>query len=233
MSEFPSLEVVDRSGAIREAAEAAGVDRRDFLRKGAVAGGGIVAGSAFFGILTSAEAAISTKKKSKRNDVKILQFAMTLELLEANFYRQARDNKVFGDDAPLERFTRTVSAHEDDHVTFLSNALGNKRVSGLQFDFGDTVTNRDKFKATAQVLEDTGVKAYLGQAGNIKQTPVLEAAGSIVTVEARHASWIRFINGGGAPTADTASLPAPRTFDDADTERQILRAVGATGFIQS
>ncbi len=233
MSHHLDIDKIDTSGLVRETAEAAGMDRRDLLRKGAVGAGGLVAGGAFFGILSPAEARISTKKKSKSNDVKILQFAMTLELLEANFYRQARANNVFGDDAPLERFTRTVSAHEDDHVTFLSNALGRKRVKGLEFDFGEAVTNRDTYRATAQVLEDTGVQAYLGQVTNVAQGAVLRSAGSIATVEARHASWIRFLNGGGAPNAKESTLPAPRTFDRGVSERRILRAVKGTGFIES
>lgn len=232
MSHLLDIDTIDTSGLVRETAEAAGIDRRDLLRKGAMGAGGLVAGGAFFGILSPAEARISTKK-SKKNDVKILQFAMTLELLEAAFYRQARANMVFGDDAALELFTRTVSSHEDDHVTFLRNALGKKRVSGLKFDFGKAVTDRDTYRKTAQVLEDTGVQAYLGQAANVAQGPVLSAAGSIVTVEARHAAWIRFLNGGGAPGVRDSAQPAPRTFDRGLSEKKILRAVKGTGFIQS
>ena len=231
MSDFPTLDVVDKDGAIREAAEAAGVDRRDFLRKGAVAGGGIVAGSAFFGILSPAEARISTRKLSKRNDIKILNFALTLEFLEAEFYEQAVTNNVAGNDAIVSKFARVVAEHEADHVKFLRGALGSKATKKPDFDFGETVTNIDQFKATAQVLEDTGVRAYLGQVANILQGPVLSAAGTIATVEARHASWIRFINGGG--NSDTNSqLPAPRTFDKPASEKTILSAVGKTGFIQ-
>jgi len=227
------IDAIDKSGLVRETAEAAGIDRRDLLRKGAIGAGGVVAGSAFFGILTPAEAAISTKRKSKKNDVKILQFAMTLELLEAAFYREARENNVAGDDAALARFVQVVSAHEDDHVTLLRAALGKQRVSGLQFDFGNAVTDRDTFRKTSQVLEDTGVQAYLGQVANISQDPVLRTAGTIVTVEARHASWIRFLLGGGQGDSAAASLPAPRTLDRPLSERTILRAVTATGFIQS
>lgn len=232
MSNTFDIDTVDKSGLVRETAEAAGIPRRDLLRKGAIGAGGLVAGGAFFGMLDPAAAAISTRNKSKKNDVKILQFAMTLELLEAAFYREALGNRVSGDDAALARFTSVVAAHEGDHVTFLRNALGRQRVTGLEFDFGDAVTNRDTYKTTAQVLEDTGVQAYLGQAPNVSQASVLRAAGSIVTVEARHASWIRFINGGGTTEAKTSALPAPRTFDRPASERAILRSVGNTGFIQ-
>lgn len=223
---------IDKSGLVRETAEAAGMGRRDLLRKSAIGAGGLVAGGAFFGVLDPAEAAISTRRKSKANDVKILQFAMTLELLEAAFYREARMNDVAGDDARLARFIQVVGAHEDDHVTFLRTALGTRRVSGLKFEFGKAVTDRETFKTTAQTLEDTGVQAYLGQVANISQAAILRAAGTIVTVEARHASWIRFLKGGGEPGAPAAALPAPRTFDRPASERAILRAVEGTGFIE-
>jgi hypothetical protein len=60
----------------------------------------------------------------------------------------------------------------------------------------------------------------------------VQAALSIHSVEARHAAWIRFLNGGGSATAKTTDLPAPRTFDRPASERTVLRAVGATGFIK-
>ena len=74
------------------------------------------------------------------------------------------------------------------------------------------------------MLEDTGVAAYLGQVGNIKSKKILAAAGSILPVEARHAGWIRDING-------TSRAPRHRAFQGAKTKAQILAAVKATGFI--
>jgi rubrerythrin len=219
-----SIEAVDADGAIRESAEAAGLDRGDFLKKGALAGGGLIAGSAMFGtFLSSAEAAISTTKRSKANDVKILNYALTLEFLEAEFYKQAVANQAYGNSADLKRFAEVVADHEADHVKFLRGALGAKAIKKPKFDFGATVTDQAKFASTAQVLEDTGVAAYLGQVKNISQAAILSAAGTITTVEARHASWIRFING---------VTPAPRDFDKPKSEAAILKAVGATGFIK-
>jgi rubrerythrin len=231
VSNHLKLEAVDIDGAIREQAEDLGLDRADFFRKAGIAGAGVVAGGALFGpFLANAEAAISSRR-SKANDVKILNFALTLEFLEAEFYKQAVDKRTFKS-PEVEAFARTVARHEAQHVTFLRKALGSKAVKKPTFDFADTVTNVDKFMATSQVLEDTGVRAYLGQAGNIAQRAVLGAAGTIVTVEARHAAWIRFLNGGGAFGASRSSQPAPATFDTPASERAILRAVGATGFIK-
>jgi len=228
-----NLEVLDADGAIRDSAEAAGFDRGSFIKKGALAGGGLIAGSAMFGtFLASAEAAISTKRRSAANDVKILNFALTLEFLEAAFYKQADINKVYGDNAPLQRFTQIVRRHEAQHVAFLRGALGTKAIKKPKFDFGATVTDRAMFQQTAQTLEDTGVTAYLGQVANISNRGTLTAAGTIATVEARHASWIRFINGGATLETPISALPAPATFDKPKSEKSVLKALKGTGFIQ-
>ena len=98
-----------------------------------------------------------------------------------------------------------------------------------QVDFKGTTTNGPRFLQTAPLLEDTGVSAYLGQVGNIKSKAVLKAAGTIVTVEARHAGWIREIL--SSRTNFGAPLPAPAAFDAPRSKAQILAAVGGTGFI--
>jgi rubrerythrin len=223
VSQHLNIDVLDADGAIRESAHAAGLDRGDFLKKGVLAGGGMLVGGAFFTqYLGTAQAAISTKR-SKKNDAKILNYALTLEFLEAEFYRQAVANKAYGNNTDLEKFAITVAEHEATHVKFLKKALGSAAIKSPKFDFGKAVTDQATFAATSQVLEDTGVSAYLGQVGNISQKGVLSAAGTIATVEARHAAWIRFIN---------RDNPAPAAFDRPKSEKAILKAVGATGFIK-
>ena len=235
MSDLITLEAFDADGAIQETAEAAGATRADFLKRGGVAGAGFLAGGVLFqGLLSPAEAAISTHKRSKKNDIRIANYALTLEYLEAEFYKQAIASGAITQ-PEVRQFAVTVAAHEATHVKTLKGVLGSKAVKKPKFDFGDTVTNQDKFKQTAQVLEDTGVAAYAGQGPNLLQRPLVVAALSIHSVEARHAAWIRFLNyggGGGTGGGNPANYPAPRAFDKAKSEKKVLGAVTATGFIK-
>ncbi len=215
MSEALTLEAVDRDGAIREALDSVGDDSRaGFLKRSMLATGGIVGGGALLAVTaTSAEAATA-------NDVSILNFALTLEYLEAEFYTEAVAMGALSGE--VLAFARVVAGHERAHVAFLKKALGTAAVAKPSFNFRGTTENQAKFKATAQVLEDTGVKAYAGQAPLIDADAILAAALSVHSVEARHASWIRHING---------SPPAPVAFDRPATKEQILAVVAKTQFI--
>ena len=233
MSQLITLEALDQDGAIRETAEAAGATRADFIKRGGMAGAGFLAGGVLFsGFVSPAEAAISTSRRSKKNDVRIANYALTLEYLEAEFYKQA--NAAGGISQPeLKVFASVTGAHELEHVKALKAVLGSAAVKKPKFDFGDTVTNQQKFQATAQVLEDTGVAAYAGQGPNLLQRPLVKAALSIHSVEARHAAWIRYINSsGGVRTGQVSTYPAPKAFDKALGEKTVLKAVTKTGFIQ-
>ena len=215
-----TLEVVDADGAIQESIEGLGEDTRsDFLRRAAVGGGSLLAGGVLMGGLPSLAQA---KRPSKRGDVKILNFALTLEFLEAEFYAEAvRKGALSGDALAAARIVR---AHEADHVKALKKVLGGAAVKKPKFDFRGTTEDQAKFLQTALVLEETGVAAYAGQAGNIKQGPVLAAAASILTVEARHAAQFRSLNGKSF---------APRSFDRPKTRPAVLRAVAKTRFIKN
>jgi len=233
LSNHISLELIDASGAVREAADDAGISRQDFFKKGALAGGGFLAGGVLFnGLISPAEAAISTRRKSKANDVKILNYALTLEYLEAAFYRAALGGSIITD-ARVRSFAQTTGAHETAHVRALRDVLGSAAVRSPSFDFSSALQNEKTFRDTAVALEDTGVSAYAGQGPNIAQKAVVQAALAIHSVEARHAAWIRFLNGGGEAGANRTALPAPAAFDPRRTETQVLRIVTATGFIES
>ena len=166
-------------------------------------------------------------RRSRPSDIAILNFALTLEYLESAFYTEAvQEGKLTGE---TKRFATVVSQHEASHVTFLKAVLGAKAVAKPTFDFKGTTADMAMFQATADVLENTGVHAYLGQVPNIKAKPVLVGAGRILPVEARHAAWIRDIRFAGGTTSPTT--PAPGAFEDGFTKAQILAAVKATGFI--
>ena len=220
MSDPLTLEELDRDGAVLEGvAELAGDSRADFLRKAVNGGGALIGGGSLLGAFPGiAEAAVP------KSDVAILNYALTLEFLEADFYTQAeRQGRLSGETAT---FARIVGRHERAHVAFLRKALGRAAVKKPRFNFKGTTSNQAQFQATAQTLEDTGVAAYLGQVGRIKNKKILGAAGSILPVEARHAAWIRDIRGSGRPP-----VPAPAAFEGAKTRAQILAAVRGTGFI--
>ena len=101
-----------------------------------------------------------------------------------------------------------ISQHETAHVAFLKSVLGANAVAKPNFDFTgskngtvtatypDVFTNYQTFLALAQAFEDTGVRAYKGQAGNLITNDVaLTAALQIHSVEARHASEVRRLRG--------------------------------------
>ncbi len=214
--DVPTLEELDTDGALREAAESVS-DRASFLKwSGAFVGGG-----ALIGGLPLAFAGAATPK----SDVKILNYALTLEYLEAAFYSEALAKGKL--DGSLKVFATTVAAHETAHVEALQKALGSAAGKKPTFDFKGTTGDRKKFAATSQLLEDTGVSAYQGQATAIKTPAVLMAAGSILPVEARHAAWIRDINGAGSNPS-----PAPNAFSPPKSMSEVLAAVKQTGFIK-
>jgi hypothetical protein len=198
VSHLITLETLDQDGAVREAAEAAGATRADFLKRGGMAGAGFIAGGVLFsGLVSPAQAAISTHKRSKANDLKILNYALTLEYLEADFYKQASKLSLKGQ---YKSLAKEFGANEQEHVDALVatiGQLGGKPVKSPKFAFG-LKTQKD-FEKLAVTLEDTGVSAYNGAAPMIMSKEVLAAAGSIVQVEARHAAALRFL-GGMSPT---------------------------------
>jgi hypothetical protein len=233
MSDLITLEPLDADGDVRQAAEDAGIDRKSFFRKSAVVGAGFVSGGVLFGGLTSpalAKSAIS-RHRSAANDVKIGNYALTLEYLEAAFYAAALDAGIIND-ARVLAFARTVASHEADHVAALKKLLGRHAVSSPRFDFSSALGSEASFKTTSQALEDTGVAAYAGQAPYIKQMAIIRPALGIHSVEARHAAWIRFLNGGGEPGADASALPAPKIVDAPLGQKTVLRAVDRLGFIK-
>ncbi|WP_179021170.1 ferritin-like domain-containing protein [Winogradskyella forsetii] len=139
--------------------------------------------------------------------VSALQLALTLEYLEDEFYDLALQSGVITDSA-VETVYMKISQHEQAHVDFLTAGLNNAGVTPVEkpdFDFTAggmfdpfNTSNPDAYAqllALAQAFEDTGVRAYKGQAGNLQGSDFLTAGLQIHSVEARHASEIRRIRG--------------------------------------
>jgi len=185
------------------------LSRSEVILKGALAAGAVYGAMAVGPFVGRALA------MSGNSDVDILNFALTLEYLESTFYKEAKTRaKASGD---LKSLIEMVGRDEEEHVGALTETikkLGGKPVAEPKFDFPYNGTAG--FLKLAQTFEDTGVSAYNGAAPQIKSKEVLEAAGSIVQVEARHAAAIRLQNG---------AEPAPVAFDPALSEAKVLKAV--------
>jgi len=197
----PELTTIEIHGHTREA----------FLLRATLAAG------ATYGAL-SATPFITQALAQKGGDVEILNFALTLEYLESTFYTMAvKDVKGLSEDE--KKLAERLRDDEDAHVDALADTiktLDGKPVKKPTFDFGGAFGSRAAFLKVANALEDTGVSAYNGAAPNIKSIDVLAAAGGIVQVEARHAALIRLTRN---------KPPAPRAFDKASKQAEVLKAV--------
>jgi hypothetical protein len=168
-----------------------GISRQSFIMRGAVAAGAVYGLGAVGPFVRDAMA------QEGGGDVDVLNFALTLEYLEAAFYNQAL--RQVGDmSAEVRSLATEIRDNEVAHVGALAETierLGGKPVKAPGVDFGNAFANQKAFLELAQTFEDTGVSAYNGAAPAIESAEVLLAAGSIVQVEARHAAAVRSLNG--------------------------------------
>ena len=138
----------------------------------------------------------------------VLNYALTLEYLEAEFYAQALLASGLLPSGQVNMSIQTISKHETAHVNFLKTAItsaGGTPVDKPVFDFSggngsgegpfkNAFTDLGLFLAVAQTFEDTGVRAYKGRAAELKGSgDVLTAALQIHSVEARHAAHLRLL----------------------------------------
>lgn len=146
------------------------------------------------------------------NDV--LNFALTLEYLEADFYTNGNASIAFtsgtGTNSVAAAALKQIEKDENAHVAFLRNVLGTAAITKPNFNFTNSFptvfTDYPTYLAVSQALEDTGVRAYKGQAPNLLGNKVvLTAALNIHSVEARHASHIRQMRR-GLPSSNVPNL---------------------------
>jgi rubrerythrin len=193
------------------AIEIQGTTRQAFLMRATLAAGATVGAM-------SATPFIASALAQEGGDIDILNFALTLEYLESDFYTKAA-KQVKGLSSYENKLTAELRDNELAHVDALTATikdLGGKPVAKPQFAYGNAFGSRAAYLKLANTLEDTGVSAYNGAAGAIDSVEVLAAAGGIVQVEARHAALIRLVRG---------KPPAPVAFDPLSNMKEVLAKV--------
>jgi rubrerythrin len=191
-----------------EAVEVHGMTRGAFILRSTLAAGTVYGAGAVAPFVSQALA------QSGGGDVGILNFALTLEYLETDFYKKAQGLNLTGD---LKTFAKEFGDQEAQHVDALVatiKKLGGTPVKKPTFAF--PITDEKSFLKLAVTLEDTGVAAYNGAAPAIESPEVLAAAGTIVQIEARHAAIVRVKSG---------MEPADEAFDKSQTKAQVTKAV--------
>ena len=130
-------------------------------------------------------------------DIGVLNYAYALEQLEAAFYTQVVKTPYSGVTKAELAVLTAIRDHEIAHREFLKKALGKNAIPGLEVDFSAIdFTSRKSVLGTADMFENLGVAAYNGAGQLIKNVDYLAAAGSIVSVEARHTAAIAELIGG-------------------------------------
>ena len=157
------------------------------------------------------------------SDIDVLNYALTLEHLEAAFYEHATmyDLGTDGFGNSINEWVGVIGQHEADHVATLTQVitnLGGMPVERAEYDFG--VTDAASFLSVAMTLENVGVAAYDGAGQFIETAELLTAAGGIAAVEARHAAYLNLLN---------LEVPFPAAFETPMTPDEVLNAAG--GFI--
>jgi rubrerythrin len=165
------------------------------------------------------------------SDVDILNYALTLERLEATFYRRVLSRFSQGEFQNADVFDglgdylrrnayenlQRISEHEDTHVETLVSVIrdaGGRPVPASEYNFG--ITDVASAVRTAKVLEHTGVRAYDGAIAHIFAAAYLTAGATIATVEARHAAYLNLLN---------RTSPFPTAFDRPVAPRRICENV--------
>ncbi len=191
--------------------EVHGITRASFMLRGALAAGAVYGASAVTPFVSQALAGAGG------GDVEILNFALTLEYLESDFYNVKGRELALSGQAKI--YAKLFGEEEQAHVQALTTVigqLGGKPVTKPTFVF--PASSQSSFLALASVLENTGVGAYNGAAPSLRSKQVLASAGSIVQIEARHAAAINLLVG-MSPTPNQG-------FDIPLTKAQVLAKAG-------
>ena len=193
------------------AVKVTGMSRASFILRGALTAGAVYGSTAVGPYVSNAFAA------SGSGDVAILNFALTIEYLETDFYKVK--GKSVGLSGEAKALASSFGDEEAEHVAALTQAItaaGGKPAKKPTFAF--PVSNAASFLKLAYVLENTGVGAYNGAGPSLMNKQYLAAAGSIVQVEARHAASIALLTG--------SMITPDGAFDKPLSKSQVLAKAG-------
>lgn len=196
-----------------------GYSRRNILKWGGAAASVMVAGAILpnFGISAALAADLG------EGDIGVLNYAYALEQLEAAFYTQVGETPYAGMTGDEQTILTAIRDHEIAHRDFLKKALGHSAIPDLEVNFGKINFNsRKSVLGTAEVFENLGVAAYNGAGKLIQKVDYLAAAGSIVSVEARHAAAIAELLHGVSGAAAGAGHVDGHGLDGALSPKQVL-----------
>jgi hypothetical protein len=193
-----------------------GLTRGDLVQGALVSAGGAVVGAVALGGLPG----LAASKPSAEQDAEILNFVLLLEEVQFAFYKEVLGRKVLSGE--LLDYARIVGGQEEEHVRFVRKALGKAAKPTPALEFGDATSDADHFAETALKLEDLGVAAYNAQAPNLTND-ALAAAARIVSVEARHAAWIRDVTG---------LNPAPDAVEPTVSADKVMKTFQGSGFVK-
>ncbi len=161
-----------------------------------------------------------------KGDVGILNYAYALEQLEAAFYTKVAESPYSGITADEKALLTDIRDHEIAHRNFFKAALGASAIQDLEVNFSSiNFGDRASVLATAKAFEDLGVSAYNGAGQLIQSADYLVLAGKIVSVEARHAAYIRDLISNGS-FADSSVVDA-NGLDKSRTPAEVLAIAGS------
>jgi len=245
-----SIEDLDPSGDLRQSADDAGAwdpngTRRNLLRKAGIGGAAVFGVGALLSPLDALASATTGQKgeyskagsRSIRrgapnaNDVKIGNYALTLEYLEAAFYAAAAGKSY--PDADIAAAAKTLAEHEAAHVAVLKKVLGRAAVKAPTINadtVGKLLADQVTFIKTAAAIEPVGTAAYAGAGPYINNLAIVEAALSIHSVEANHAAYtaalVKFKG------IDASANPIPNAFNPANSFAKTVKIVSGLNVVR-
>jgi hypothetical protein len=185
--------------------------RAAFLLSAALGSGAVLAGLA----------SVAQAAEFEPHEIDVLNFDLTFEYLQAGFYDEALRFGALGEEAT--RWASVIGAHEHAHVDILRTVLGPRAVKKPFFDYRGVTEDEEAFTKTAVAMEDLTTALLTGQVHDFRTPALVSALFSLITVEARHAAWVRNVVG---------ALPIAAPLDEPKSLNEVAEVIGSTRFMK-